>query len=276
MGNSALQPKRQPPQRNRSVISSRRSSPISPLRCYDCADGYACRALDNVEELCALSRSSDLPVAHLLAANYYANLLALVGRLDEAAEQVAAGTERARQEHNAMVLDVWATIDGMVQLAAGRLTAARAAVESLPSPEQTGATELDMVRMVILAQVAICTDDRNLLQQTVTHAHDAYSSGSSTVRRTAAYILALAAWHRNDLDDAMRWFASGINLFGTPLTPQALDQVILSARVASAAGDADCRARVLRATHKLQQDEHAIPLFTAVAAYVRGILDGDR
>ena len=151
-----------------------------------------------------------------------------------------------------MVLDVWATIDGMVHLAAGRLTAARAAVESLPPPEQTGATELDMVRMVILAQVAISTDDRNLLQQMVAHAHDAYSSGASMVRRTAAYVLALAAWHRNDLHDAMRWFGDDINLFGTPLTPQALDQVILSARIASAAGDAGCRARVLRAMQKLR------------------------
>ena len=147
------------------------------LTCFDCADGYACRALHNLEELCALGATNELPVAHLLAANYYANLLALVGRLDEAAEQVTAGVERARQERNAMVLDVWATIDGMVHLAAGRLTEARAAVESLPPPEQTGATELDMVRMVILAQVAVSTDDRNLLQQMVADAHEAYCIG---------------------------------------------------------------------------------------------------
>ena len=73
----------------------------------------------------------------------------------------------------------------------------------------------------------------------------------------------------------MRWFGGDINLFGTPLTPQALDQVILSARIASAAGDAGCRARVLRAAQKLQHDEPAIPLFAAVAGYVRGILEGD-
>ena len=245
------------------------------LTCFDCADGYARRALGNLEELCALGRTSELPVAHLLAANYYANLLALVGRLDEAAEQVAAGVERARQERNAMALDVWATIDGMVHLAAGRLSAARAAVESLPPPESTGATELDMVRMVILVQVATSTDDRNLLQQMVAHAHDAYATGASMVRRTAAYVLAMAAWYRNDVHDATRWFGDDINLFGTPVTPQALDQVLLAARVAAAAGDAGCRARVLRAAQKLQHDEPAIPLFTAVAIYVRGILESD-
>jgi DNA-binding CsgD family transcriptional regulator len=245
------------------------------LACYDCADGHAYRALHTLEELCALGRTNELPLAHLLAANYYANVLALVGRLDEAGDQVAAGIERARQQRNALALDVWATIDGMVHLAAGRLTAARAAVEPLPPPEQTGATELDMVRMVVLVEVALRTDDRNLLQQMVAHAHDAYANGASMVRRTAAYVLALAAWHRDDLHDAMHWFGGDISLFGTPLTPQALDQVILSARIASAAGDADCRSQVLRAAQKLQHDEPAIPLFAAVAGYVRGILEGD-
>ncbi len=74
------------------------------------------------------------------------------------------------------------------------------------------------------------------------------------VRRTAAHVLALAAWHRNDLHDAMRWFGGDIGLFGTPITPQALDQVILAARVAAAAGDAGCRAGVLRAIEKLQRE----------------------
>lgn len=247
------------------------------LSCFDCADGHACRALHSLEELCALGRTNELPVAHLLASNYYANLLALVGRLDEAAVHVNAGAELARQERNTMVLDVWATIDGMVHLTAGRLADARAAVETLPHPGQAGATELDMVRMVILTEVAIRTDDRNLLQQMVTYAHDAYaySSGVSMVRRTAAYVLALAAWHRNDLHEAMHWFSEDINLFGTPLTPYALDQVILAARIASAAGDAGCRARVLRASKKLQHDKAAVPLFGAVAEYIRGILEGD-
>jgi DNA-binding CsgD family transcriptional regulator len=245
------------------------------LSCYECADGHASRALDEVERLCALGSTDELPVAHLLATNYYTNLLALTGRLDEAAEQVAVGRERARQEHNALALDVWATIDGMVLLAAGRLSDARDAVESLPPPEQAGATELDMVRMVILTHVAISTDDRNLLQQMVAHAHDAYSNGTSVVRRTASYVLALAAWHREDFHDAMRWFGGDVSLFGGPLTPQALDQIVLSARVAKATGDADSRASVVRALTKLQHDEPEIPLFAAVAEYVRGILDED-
>ena len=151
------------------------------LAVLDCGEGYAGRALGRVEELCALARTSDATAAHDLAAVNYAGLLAVVGRLDDAAAQVADGIAQARREHNAMALDIWATMDGVVHFAAGRLSAARAAAEPLPRPERTGATERDMVRMVILAEVAVHTDDRTLLQQMVNDARDAYSTGSSVV-----------------------------------------------------------------------------------------------
>ena len=244
------------------------------LAVLDGGEGYAGRSVRRLEELCALARTSDATAAHDLAANHYALLLAVVGRLDDAAAQVADGTEQARRERNAMALDMWATIDGVVHLAAGRLSAARAATESLPPPQRTGVTEPDMIRMVILAEVAARTDDRTLLQQMVNDARDAYPTGSSVVRRGTAHVLALAAWQRDDVHDAMRWLGD-ITLFESPLWPQVLDQVILGARVASAAGDAGLRARVLQATDLLERERPAIPLFTGVAGYARGILERD-
>ena len=133
------------------------------LALLDGGEGYAGRALRRLEELCALARTSDATAAHDLAAISYANLLAVVGRLDDAAAQVAEGTAQARREGNAMALEIWATIDGVVHLAAGRLSAARAAAESLPPPARTGASELNMIRMLILAEVAARTDDRNVV-----------------------------------------------------------------------------------------------------------------
>jgi DNA-binding CsgD family transcriptional regulator len=245
------------------------------LALLDCGDGYAGRALRRLEELCVLARTSDVTAAYDWAATHYANLLTVVGRLDEAAARVADETEQARREGNAMAVDLWATIDEMVHLAAGRLSAARAAAESLPPPAQTGAGELDMMRMLILAEVAARTDDRTLLQQMVNDARDAYSIGSSMVRRGTAHVLALAAWQHDDVHDAMRWLGDDIPLFESPLWPQVLDQVILSARVASAAGDAGLRARVLQATDLLERERPAIPLFTGVAGYARGILERD-
>jgi DNA-binding CsgD family transcriptional regulator len=245
------------------------------LACLDCGDGFAGRGLRRLEQLCALASTSDVTATQDLAEIHYTNLLAVVGRLDDAAVEVADLVEQARREHNAMAVDVWATVDGMVRLAAGELSAARALTESLPSPQPTGATELDMVRLVILAEVAVHSDDRNLLQQAVNDARNAYTTSSSMVRRAAAHVLALAAWQRDSLHDAMRWLGGDVTLFAAPIFPQVLDQVILSARVASAAGDAGLRARVLQATDLLERERPAIPLFTAVAQHALGILGRD-
>jgi DNA-binding CsgD family transcriptional regulator len=105
-------------------------------------------------------------------------------------------------------------------------------------------------------------------------ARDAYSTGSSVVGRGTAHVLALAAWQRGDVHDAMRWLG-GITLFESPLWAQVLDLVVLGARVASAAGDAGLRARVLQAMDLLERDRPAIPLFTGIAQHARGILEGD-
>jgi DNA-binding CsgD family transcriptional regulator len=244
------------------------------LALLDCGDGYAGRALRLFEELRALARTGGVTAAHDLAAMLYSLLLAVVGRLDEAAAQIADGTEQARRAGNAMAVDIWTTNDGVVQLTAGRLSAARAAIESLPRPQRTAVSEPDMIRMVILTEVAVRTDDRNLLQQMVNDAREAYFTGSSVVRRGAAHVLALAAWQRDDVHDAMRWLGD-VTLFEPPIWPQVLDRVILSARVASAAGDAGLRARVLQATDLLEREDPAIPLFTGVARYARGILERD-
>src|SRR6202008_441982 len=95
--------------------------------------------------------------------------------------------------------------------------------------------------------------------------------GSTLVRRGAAHVLALAAWQRDDVQDAMRWLGGDITLYESPLWTQVLDQVILGARVASAAGDAGLRARVLQATDLLERERPAIPLFTGGGGGARGV-----
>ena len=240
----------------------------------DAGEGYTARALGRLEELGPLAHTNDTALAHAYAGMYHANLLAVVGRLDDAAARVADGIGQASREGNALALASWAVISGMVHLAAGRLSAARDAAESLPAPQPTGATEHDVLRMVILAEVAAHTDDRNLLQQTANDARDAHSTGSPGLRRASAYVLARAAWQRDDVHDAMRWLGD-VTLLGTPLFPHALVRLILGARVASAAGDAGLRARVLQATEVLERERPAAPLLATVAGYARGILEHD-
>lgn len=254
-------------------LESRMLSGIA-LACLDCTNGYAGRALHRVEELQALPPTGDVTARHL-AAIHLANLLAVVGRLDDAAALVADRAEKSRQERDGMGLHIWALTAGGVELAAGRLSAARTILERLPTPERPGSTYVDARRMAILAEVAARTDDRTLLIETASQARDGYSNGSPAVRRDAAGVLGMAAWQRDDVHEALRWLGADISLFVTPFLPTVLDQLTLTARVASAAGDAGLRARLLDAVDVLERERPGVGLFSTVAQHTRGVLERD-
>jgi DNA-binding CsgD family transcriptional regulator len=244
------------------------------LACLDCANGYPGRALRRVEELQSLTPADDM-TAHHLAGIHRANLLTVVGRLEDAAALVAGRTKKSQKERDGMGLHIWGLTAGLVQLAAGRLSDARTAIESLPTADRTGSTYVDTRRMFILAEVAARTDDRTLLLEKVNEARDVHSDGSPAERRDAATVLGLAAWQRDDVHEALRWLGGDISLLVTPVVPNVLDQLTLTARVASAAGDAGLRARLLDAVEVLERERPAAPLFTAVAQHTRGILERD-
>ena len=110
----------------------------------DSGEGYTGRALGRLEELRSLAYTNETALAHAYAGMSHANLLAVVGRLDDATARVAEGIGQARREGNAMALTIWAVYSGWVHLAAGRLSAARDAADPLPPPQPTGATEPDI------------------------------------------------------------------------------------------------------------------------------------
>jgi DNA-binding CsgD family transcriptional regulator len=254
-------------------LESRMLSGIA-LACLDCANGYAGRALHRVQELQALTDAGDVTAHHLVAV-HLANLLSVVGRLDDAAALVADRTEKAQKERDGMALHIWALTAGVVQLAEGRLSAARASIVRLPTREGTGSTFVDAMCLFTLAEVAARSDDRMLLLETLNAVRELHSSDSPAVRRGAAGVLGLAAWQRDDVHEAVRWLGGDISLLVTPLLPSVLDQLTLTARVASAAGDAGLRARLLDALDVLERERPAVPLFATAAQHTRGILERD-
>ncbi|OJZ74875.1 LuxR family transcriptional regulator [Mycobacterium paraffinicum] len=244
------------------------------LAYLDCANGYARRGLGRVNELQDLTAAGDM-TTHNLAVCHLANLLAVVGRAQDAATLVASSTATSQKEQDGMALYIWALMAGVVQVTAGRLLAARATTEGLPKPERPGSTFVNAMRMFTLTEVAARTDDRTLLLEMLSEARDAYSNGSPAVRRGAACALGLAAWQRDDAHEALRWLGDDIPLLMTPFLPTVLDQLTLTARVASAAGDAGLRARLLDAVEVLDRERPTVPLFSIVAQHIRGILDRD-
>jgi DNA-binding CsgD family transcriptional regulator len=114
-----------------------------------------------------------------------------------------------------------------------------------------------------------------LLQDLVSEALGLYHSTSPLLSCGAAYVVALAAWHRGDVHDAVRWLGSQNTRVITPLWPNVFDQLILMSRVASASGDAGLRARVLQSIEVLERERPGVALFAAVAQQARGILESD-
>ena len=78
----------------------------------DSGEGYTARALGRLEQLRPLAYTNETALAHAYAGKYHANLLAVVGRLDDATARVAEGIGQASREGNAMALATWAVIVG--------------------------------------------------------------------------------------------------------------------------------------------------------------------
>jgi ATP/maltotriose-dependent transcriptional regulator MalT len=245
------------------------------LALIDYQDGYAVRALRRMDEVEILTRGGKATFGGIYAAKRRAGLIVCVGSLEEASAQVAEGTEKARRERNAMALPGWTHLGGMIHAAAGRLAAARATIEALPRREWASSTEVNIERILVLAEVAARTGDRKLLQDLVSEAIKLYSSASPLLSCGAAYVAALAAWDRGDIHDAARWLGGQNTRVITPLWPNVFDQLTLTARVASAAGDAGLRARVLQSIEVLERERPGVALFAAVAQQARAILERD-
>jgi hypothetical protein len=239
------------------------------LAMLDLQDGYARRAIRRMDGVDGLTRSGTAAFGHIIAAHHRVGLVVLVGRLEEARAQVAESTEKAHHRY-AMALPGWTNWSATVHVAAGRLAAARATIEALPPDEWGNFTEVNVQRML-----DVRTDDRKLLQDLVCEALGLYPSTSPLVSCGAAYVVALAAWHRGDTHEAVRWLSGQNTRVITPLWPNVFDQLILMSRAASAAGDAGLRARVLQSIEVLERERPGVPLFAAVAQHTRGILERD-
>ncbi|HEV7606994.1 MAG TPA: helix-turn-helix transcriptional regulator, partial [Steroidobacteraceae bacterium] len=247
----------------------------SALGMDDLQEGYALRATRRVDEIDALTHTGEPTLGHIIAAVHRVRLIVTLGCLEEARAEVSACVERARRDRYAMALPPWVILDGTLHVAAGQLAAARASIDALPSREWGNITENNMMRMLVLSEVAVRLDDRKLLQQLLVEAHTLTSSTSPLVSCGAAYLIALASWHRGDVDEAVRWFGFQSTRVITPLWLNVFDQLILMSRVASAAGDAGLRARVLQGIEVLERERPGTPLFGAIAMHSRGILERD-
>jgi DNA-binding CsgD family transcriptional regulator len=245
------------------------------LTIADSVDGRALRALDRIAGLDLRADGDDPTFTHELAAVHLCNVLQFLGRTDEARAVMTHGVEGSRRDGSEVGSVLWASQEAMVYLAAGHLTAARATLDAVAAPLWGAMSEMAMQRWLVLAEVATRTGDRKLMQELVFEARAANPTGPTHVNRGAAYVLALAAWDRGDVHEAVRWSSRQVGQVVSAQSANPFDQLIFTTRLAVAAGDAGLRARVLGSLEILRHDSDDVPLFAAVIQHSRGILERD-
>ncbi|OBF33004.1 LuxR family transcriptional regulator [Mycobacterium sp. ACS1612] len=238
-------------------------------------DGFVRRSAQRMQDLHDRARGGEITLGHIVAGIHWPTILAYADHLDEATTLAEDGARVARQQRDGLSIPSWTLNEALVYLAGGRLSDARAAVESVPRADWGTATEINMNRMLCLAEIGVHTDDRNLLQQLIIEARDAQIEGSPLVTRGAAYVLALAAWHRGDVDEALRLLSGDAAMLVTPLFANLFHQLLLTARVATVTGDAGLRARMLDCAGLLERERPPAATATAVTDYLYGILERD-
>ena len=240
----------------------------------DCADGAARRALETIAYVEKLSRSGDLGVVGHVGAFHCASISISLGRLGQGAAMVHQGLDAARRADDKTVMHNFLQLNALRALVEGKLAEARSIVESGPGGlEFVDHGVSGLIHALVLSELAVRTDDRNLRRLSDVAARRLLSCGPAR-HRAAAVGLAAAAWRSGDTDGAAALLRD-VDVLGTPFLAVDLDHVVLAARVAADTGDERLYERVASAVTALTGEADGLRLFAAVSAHARGLLDRD-
>ncbi|WP_127504761.1 ATP-binding protein [Actinoplanes solisilvae] len=179
---------------------------------------------------------------------------------------------QARRERNSPLLALTTHIRAQAGLIAGRLTDARADLDSIdPDHEQGWALVL---RMVTAAGLAVHLGDRDLGRAATAAAKRLRSADGPSERRWAGRVLAMSAAQRDDMAYACRLLAQDSLVPGAPPVPYDMSFLVAAARIAVSARDRDLLERVTTAA-AAHTGNSAAPAFAVGADHVVRLVDGD-
>jgi DNA-binding CsgD family transcriptional regulator len=241
------------------------------------ADGDFPGALEMVESaLRSGLRTSDDTRVHLTY-QWRCDLLTMVDRLDESLQMSTEGVTSAQRDRQGWALGIFETGRGRQLLQMGRLADAAAALEGQFTVDMAPqiVSVLDAAGVVALGRVAIHMGDPDLSRQAREIAHVMLGQSAPSVRRHAAWLLALQEMGTGDAARAHEWLrtlgeepTSIVPLFPMDVADEArLIHIALAAQddelAAHAADAAQCRARF----------NPQIRSIAAAAAHAKGLMD---
>ena len=225
-------------------------------------------------------RTSDDTRGHLTY-QWRCDVLTMVDRLDESLQMSTEGVASAQRDRQGWALSIFETGRGRQLLQMGRLADAAAALEGQLPVDMAPhiVSVLDAAGVVALGRVAIHLGDPGLSRQAREIAQVMLGQSAPSVRRHAAWLLALQEMAAGDPARAHEWLRAlgeEERLSIVPLFPMDVADEARLIHIALAAQDDELAAHAADAAQRRAQLNPQIRSIAAAAAHARGLLDHNR
>jgi DNA-binding CsgD family transcriptional regulator len=216
-----------------------------------------------------------------LAHMWHGEQMSLHDRYDDAFAIAADGLAAAQRDRHGWAYEMFETWHGRLLLKTGRLPEARAVLEGRFALEDGthAAAVLDAAGIVALGRLAIHTGDTRQARRLGGIGRVMLAEGTPAVRRHAGWLLALLALAVGDAEAARERLRAGAGPDGRAILPRfpldIADEVEL-ARIALATGDTELAEVALTNTRRRADLNPRVVSFRAVAAHLRGLVQGNR
>ena len=225
-------------------------------------------------------RTNDDTRGHL-AYQWRSDVLTMVDRLDESLEMSTAGVASAQRDRQGWAVSIFETGRGRQLLQMGRLADAAVALEGqLPIDKAPHIVSvLDAAGVGALGRVAIHLGDSGLSRQAREIAQVMLGQKAPSVRRHAAWVLALQEMAAGDPANAYKWLRAlgeEERLAIVPLFPMDVADEARLVHIALAVQDDELAAHAVDAAQCRAQLNPQVRSIAAAAAHARGLTDHNR
>ena len=245
------------------------------------ADGEFPAALEMVETALRTGlRTGDDTRGHLTY-QWRCDVLTMVDRLDESLQLSTEAVASAQRDRQGWALGIFETGRGRQLLQMGRLADAAAALEGQLAVEMAPqiVSVLDAAGVVALGRVAIHMGDPGLFRQAHEIAHVMLGQSVPSVRRHAAWLLALQEMAGGDAARAHEWLCAlgdGERLSIVPLFPMDVADEARLIHIAVAAKDDELASHAVELAESRARLNPQVRSIQAAAVHARGLLDHNR
>jgi DNA-binding CsgD family transcriptional regulator len=242
--------------------------------------GRLAHALEQTEAAARSGSATHDYARERLTHEWRGEILMMIDRVKDSLALTEDGVAAARRDLQAWAIHIFDTFHGRQLWQLGRLHDAAAILEGQLSPEHEDRHEsiLDVAGVVALGRVAVHLGDTSLQQRTAAFALSMLEQSAPSLRRQAAWLLALQTMADGDALAARAWLcALGEDERKTilPLFPPDLTDEPHLIRIALASEDRELAASAVETAERRAELNPGVRTIAATAAHARGLLDGN-